>query len=186
MRGCPRITFTRLRSSTGQTPQIYFGGLPRFAKSNPCASATHRSKLANLSASLRSGPGGIRRASSRASTARVPQSYLPAERRVSLLIAPRVPASSLLIAPRAPACQLVSFRIIDSRDSGLSDVYSRSAVRHAVLLSTQSQTIKATLVVSVDAICWSGWIIAVPAPRTGDRHLLCPRLASAHRRLTVA
>jgi hypothetical protein len=94
---------TRLCSSTGQTPQVYFGGLPRFAKTNPRASAAHRSRLANLSASLRSGPGGIRRASSKASTARVPQSYLPVERRVSLSIAPQ------------SSCQLNSFRTFDSK-----------------------------------------------------------------------
>lgn len=94
---------TRLRSSTVQTAQVYFGGLPRFAKTNPRASAAHRSRLANLSASLRSGPGGIRRASSKASTARVPQSYLPVERRVSLSIAPQ------------SSCQLDSFRTFDSK-----------------------------------------------------------------------
>ena len=44
-------------------------------------------QLANLSASLRSGPGGITRASSRASAARLSQSSLSGERCVSLLIA---------------------------------------------------------------------------------------------------
>ena len=105
MRGCARNSLHRVVFFN--RAQAYFGGLPRFATTNPRASATHRSRLANLSASLRSGPGGIRRASSRASTARVPQSYLPAERRVSLLIAPSDPAGSLLIAPRAPPGSLV-------------------------------------------------------------------------------
>jgi hypothetical protein len=67
----------------------YFRGLPRFGKTNPHASAVQRSRLANLSASLRSGPGGIRRASSKASVARVSQSSLSVERCVSLLIAPQ-------------------------------------------------------------------------------------------------
>jgi hypothetical protein len=97
------ISPTRLCSSTEQTPQVYFGGLPRFGKTTPRESAAHRSRLANLSASLRSGPGGIRRASSKASTARVPQSYLPVERRVSLSIAPQ------------SSCQLNSFRTFDSK-----------------------------------------------------------------------
>jgi len=97
------ISPTRLCSSTGQTPQVHFGGLPRFAKTNPRASAAHRSRLANLSASLRSGPGGIRRASSKASTARVPQSYLPVERRVSLSITPQ------------SSCQLDPFGTFDSK-----------------------------------------------------------------------
>jgi hypothetical protein len=56
------------------------------ATTRPRASAAQRSRLASLSASLRSGPGGMTRASSRASTARVSQSYLPVERCVSLLI----------------------------------------------------------------------------------------------------
>jgi hypothetical protein len=65
--------------STGHAPQpgkarvVYFRGLPRFGKTNPRASAAQRSRLANLSASLRSGPGGIRRATSKASAARVSQ-----------------------------------------------------------------------------------------------------------------
>jgi hypothetical protein len=105
MPGCARNNLHRVVFFN--RAQAYFGGLPRFATTNPRASATHRSRLANLSASLRSGPGGIRRASSRASTARVPQSYLPAERRVSLLIAPSDPAGSLLVAPRAPPASLV-------------------------------------------------------------------------------
>jgi hypothetical protein len=64
---------------------VYFRGLPRFAKINPRASAVQRSRLATLSASLRSGPGAIRRASSSASAARVSQSSRSGERRVSLL-----------------------------------------------------------------------------------------------------
>jgi hypothetical protein len=66
----------------------YFRGLPRFPKINPRASAVQRSWLANLSASLRSGPGGIMRASSKASAARLSQSSLPSKRGVSLLMAP--------------------------------------------------------------------------------------------------
>jgi hypothetical protein len=68
---------------------IYFRGLPRFANINPRASAVQRSWLANLSASLRSGPGGIRRASSNASAARLSQSSLSGRCCVSLLIAPQ-------------------------------------------------------------------------------------------------
>jgi hypothetical protein len=66
---------------------LYFRGLPRFAKISPRASAVHRSWLANLRASLRSGPGGSNRASSKASAARLSQSSLSGERRVSLPIA---------------------------------------------------------------------------------------------------
>ena len=47
----------------------YFRGLPFFRKINACLSATHRSKPAFLSASDRFTPGGISRASCRASTA---------------------------------------------------------------------------------------------------------------------
>jgi hypothetical protein len=65
-------------------PGVYFRGLPRFAKINPRASAVQRSRLAHLSASLRSGPGAIRRASSSASAARLSQSSLSGERGVSL------------------------------------------------------------------------------------------------------
>src|SRR5580698_9057238 len=63
---------------------IYFGGLPRFAKVNPRESAVQRSRLASLSASLRSGPGGIRRARSSASAARISESILSGDRCVSL------------------------------------------------------------------------------------------------------
>jgi hypothetical protein len=73
----------------GKRRRVYFGGLPRLANTSPRESAAHRSRLANLSASFRSGPGGISRASSKASTARVPQSYRPVERCVSLSIAPQ-------------------------------------------------------------------------------------------------
>jgi hypothetical protein len=66
--------------------ELYFRGLPRFAKINPRASAVQRSRLANLSASLRSRPGGICRASSKASAARISQSSLSGDRCVSLLI----------------------------------------------------------------------------------------------------
>jgi hypothetical protein len=65
---------------------VYFRGLPRLAKTSPRASAVQRSWLANLRASLRSGPGGIRRASSKASAARLSQSSLAGKRGVSLLI----------------------------------------------------------------------------------------------------
>jgi hypothetical protein len=68
---------------------LYLRGLPRFAKINPGASAAQRSWLANLSAWLRSGPGGIRRASSKASAAKLSQSRLSGGRGVSLLIDPQ-------------------------------------------------------------------------------------------------
>src|ERR1700752_4307248 len=58
------------------TTPVYFRGLPRFAKITPRASAAHRSRLASLSASLRSTPGGISRACSKASTARKSRSDL--------------------------------------------------------------------------------------------------------------
>jgi hypothetical protein len=48
---------------------IYFRGLPRFAEINPSPSAVLRSRPAFLSASVRCAPGGISRASSRASAA---------------------------------------------------------------------------------------------------------------------
>jgi len=51
----------------------YLRGLPRFARSNPARQRTTK-LLANFSASLRSGPGGIRRASSKGSAARLSQS----------------------------------------------------------------------------------------------------------------
>jgi len=54
----------------GECHVAYLRVLPRFAKTSPRASAVQRSRLANLSASLRSGPGGIWRASSKASAAR--------------------------------------------------------------------------------------------------------------------
>ena len=47
----------------------YFRGLPRFAEINPWLSAVLRSRPAFLSASVRGAPGGISRASSRASIA---------------------------------------------------------------------------------------------------------------------
>ena len=68
---------------------VYLRGLPRFAKVNPRASAVQRSWLANFSASLRSGPGGIRRASSKASAASLSQSRLPGRRGVSMFIVPQ-------------------------------------------------------------------------------------------------
>jgi hypothetical protein len=48
---------------------IYFRGLPRLAEINPSLSAVLRSRPAFLSASVRCAPGGISRASSRASIA---------------------------------------------------------------------------------------------------------------------
>ena len=66
--------------------RIHFGGRPRFAKINPRESAEQRSRLARLSASLRSGPGGIVRARSNASAARISQSILSGERCVSLFM----------------------------------------------------------------------------------------------------
>ena len=71
----------------GERHVAYFRGLPRFAKTSPCESAVHRSRPANLSASLRSGPGGIRRASSKASAARLSQASLSDEYCASLFIA---------------------------------------------------------------------------------------------------
>jgi hypothetical protein len=38
---------------------VYLRGLPRLANTSPRSSAVHRSELASLRASLRSGPGGI-------------------------------------------------------------------------------------------------------------------------------
>ena len=87
MPGCARNNLHMVVFFNRKTPQAYFRGLPRFATINPRASAAHRSRLANLSASLRSGPGGIRRASSKASAARASKSRLSIERCVSLLIA---------------------------------------------------------------------------------------------------
>jgi hypothetical protein len=92
--GCalnPRLLFPNKPRDSGATSarRVYFRGLPRLAKINPRASAVQRSRLANLSASLRSRPGGIRRASSKASAARMSQSSLSGERFVSLLIAPQ-------------------------------------------------------------------------------------------------
>ena len=66
---------------------VYFRGLPRLGRTNPRASAVDRSWLANLSASLRSGPGGIWRASSKASAARLSQESRSGEHRVFLFIA---------------------------------------------------------------------------------------------------
>jgi hypothetical protein len=73
----------------GERHVAYFRGLPRFAKTSPCESAVHRSRPANLSASLRSGPGGIRRASSKASAARLSQSRLSGRCGVSMFIVPQ-------------------------------------------------------------------------------------------------
>jgi hypothetical protein len=89
MPGCARNAIHTTVFFNRHSPQVYFRGLPRFAKTNPRASAAHRSRLASLSASLRSRLGGIRRASSKAYAARVSQSSLSVERCVSLLIAPR-------------------------------------------------------------------------------------------------
>jgi hypothetical protein len=66
--------------------RIYFGGLPRLANVSPRESAEQRSRLARLRASLRSGPGGIRRARSNASAARISESILLGERCVSLFM----------------------------------------------------------------------------------------------------
>jgi hypothetical protein len=67
-------------------PFIHFRGRPRFAKTRPCESAVQRSRLASLSASLRSGPGGNMRACSKASAARISQSILSDPFCVSLLM----------------------------------------------------------------------------------------------------
>ena len=76
--------------------RIYFGGLPRFANVSPRESAEQRSRLARLRASLRSGPGGNRRARSNASAARMSQSILSGERCVSLFIVQLNSRSNLL------------------------------------------------------------------------------------------
>lgn len=65
----------------------YFCGLPRFATINPRASAVQRSWLANLSASLRSGPGGHHAGKPQGVGREVVQSSLPSRRGVSLLMA---------------------------------------------------------------------------------------------------
>jgi hypothetical protein len=125
---------THCAVASGKLPRShldsYLGGLPRFAKTNPCASAAQRSRLANFNASLRCEPGGIRRASSNASSARTPQSYLPVERRVSLLNSLNACVSllnspracvSLLIAPRAPPAGSTRFGSLVARPD-LDDV----------------------------------------------------------------
>jgi hypothetical protein len=71
----------------GNRRGVYFRGLPRLGTTNPRASAVDRSWPANLSASLRSGPWGIWRASSKASVARLSQASLSDEYCVSLFIA---------------------------------------------------------------------------------------------------
>ena len=84
-KGRPQETYF-WRIYLGGLPLFYFGGLPRLANVSPRESAEQRSKLARLSASLRSGPGGIRRARSNASAARISQSIRSGERCVSLFI----------------------------------------------------------------------------------------------------
>src|ERR1700676_969166 len=64
----------------GKLRRGYLRGLPRLAKTTPRSSAVQRSELANLSASLRSGPGAIWRASSSASAAATSQSNRSDER----------------------------------------------------------------------------------------------------------
>ena len=140
---------THYTTAPGKLPRShlvsYLGGLPRFAKTNPCASAAQRSRLANFNASLRCEPGGIRRASSNASSARTPQSYLPVERRVSLLNSLNACASllnspracvSLLIAPRAPpagSTRLGSLIARPDLDDVLFPASIFSAVRRNIL-----------------------------------------------------
>jgi hypothetical protein len=77
----------RLLTSRAAKRPIHFRGLPRLAKIKPRASAIHRSWLASLRASLRCGPGIIKRASSKASAAAMSQSSLSGEPCASLLIA---------------------------------------------------------------------------------------------------
>jgi hypothetical protein len=83
-----KLAFGELTSDAlfGWSATFYFGGLPRLANVNPRESAEQRSRLARLRASLRSGPGGIRRARSNASAARISQSILSGERCVSLFM----------------------------------------------------------------------------------------------------
>jgi len=59
---------------------IYLRGLPRLANTSPRSSAVQRRELANLRASLRSGPGAIWRACSKASAAATSQSNRSVER----------------------------------------------------------------------------------------------------------
>jgi hypothetical protein len=78
--------------STGQRSDkcvVCFRGLPRFGKTTPRASAVQRSRLASLSAWLRSAPGGIPRASSKASVARLFKRNLSANDCFPSLIAPK-------------------------------------------------------------------------------------------------
>jgi hypothetical protein len=82
----------------GNRRGVYFCGLPRLGKTNPRASAVNRSWLANLSASLRSGPGGIWRASSKASVARLSQASLS-----DVFL-----CSSLCRSPAALTCEVLS------------------------------------------------------------------------------
>jgi len=126
------------------SPQVYFRGLPRFAKTNPRASAAHRSRLASLSASLRSRLGGIRRASSKAYAARVSQSSLSVERCVSLLIAPQ------------SSCCLDSLEAFDSKDSNLSDVIPGLDFRVRSRLGATCRGPSQSISFSGDSI----WIIA--------------------------
>jgi hypothetical protein len=161
---------TRLYSSTGQTPQVYFGGLPRFAKINPRASAAHRSRLANLSASLRSGPGGIRRASSKASTARVPQSYLPVERRVSLSIAPQ------------SSCQLDSFRTFDGKTPiWIMFIPGSDCSTARVIIPSPVADHQSPSCCFNRSFCRSG-STSTRGTEMGDRQPLLPRLAWVRRR----
>jgi hypothetical protein len=55
-------------ASMGRQAQ-FFGGLPRFGKSNPCMSTALRKMPARFIASVRSGPGGSARATSSAAKA---------------------------------------------------------------------------------------------------------------------
>jgi hypothetical protein len=69
-----KLDFPDVRPAVRGMPEAHFRGRPRFAKTTPCESASQRSRLASLSASLRSGPGGNKRACSNASAARISQS----------------------------------------------------------------------------------------------------------------
>jgi hypothetical protein len=104
-------TFAILQEAIVRLPCIHFRGRPRFAKTRPCESAVLRSWPASLSASLRSGPGGNRRARSNASAARISRSTLSGPLCVSLLMIQLV----AIATPGKPSYP----PFIDSRETAL-------------------------------------------------------------------
>jgi hypothetical protein len=126
-----------------QPPRVYFRARPRLAKTNPRASAAQRSWPANLRASLRSGPGGIWRASSRASAATWSQSSLASQRCVSLLIAPQSPRSLNLLSPwTARLCEV-------RRYSRLQPAPSITSSSTSEIMDAEFQVASATSPVSI-------------------------------------